>query len=121
MTAMTETPTRHLSATALVELRAVLRDSVAASEARAVSSRRVVHDLTGQSDTDSIVEREIADAAALRSDEEAVEIHDALRRLDAGTYGLCERCARPIAVERLEVIPWTRLCVACPPHSSWRL
>ena len=38
-------------------------------------------------------------------------IDDALQRLDAGTYGICEVCAQPIAEERLEAVPYTTLCI----------
>lgn len=40
------------------------------------------------------------------------DIDDALRRLRAApdSFGRCERCGRPIEPERLELVPWTRLC-----------
>ena len=41
------------------------------------------------------------------------EVDDALRRVDAATYGVCERCGRPIAGERLAVRPFARYCMAC--------
>ncbi|GAA4965215.1 TraR/DksA family transcriptional regulator [Actinoplanes utahensis] len=41
------------------------------------------------------------------------EVDDALARLDAGAYGVCESCARPIPPERLAVRPFARRCVAC--------
>lgn len=41
------------------------------------------------------------------------EVDAALARLDAGTYGTCERCGRPIADERLAVRPTARTCVGC--------
>jgi RNA polymerase-binding transcription factor DksA len=41
------------------------------------------------------------------------EVDDALRRVDAATYGSCERCGRPIAPERLAARPIARCCVAC--------
>ncbi len=34
------------------------------------------------------------------------KIDAALARLDAGTWGICQSCGRPIAPERLEAIPW---------------
>ncbi|WP_269778536.1 TraR/DksA C4-type zinc finger protein [Microlunatus antarcticus] len=34
-------------------------------------------------------------------------------RLAAGTYGLCERCGRPIAEERLAARPEARFCITC--------
>ena len=36
------------------------------------------------------------------------EIDDALRRIEEGTYGLCELTNMPIPEERLEEIPWAR-------------
>jgi RNA polymerase-binding transcription factor DksA len=45
----------------------------------------------------------------LSSEQDAVyEIEDALTRIRDGTYGICELTGKPIAPERLEVIPWTR-------------
>jgi len=38
--------------------------------------------------------------------------------VDRGTYGVCERCGQPIAVERLEAIPWARLCIGCKQKAS---
>jgi DnaK suppressor protein len=35
----------------------------------------------------------------------------ALEKLDDGTYGTCDVCGRPIAVGRLEALPWAVLCV----------
>jgi RNA polymerase-binding protein DksA len=52
---------------------------------------------------------------ALRDHNQAhlAAIDDALARLDAGTYGTCTSCHRPIAAERLEALPWTALCIDC--------
>jgi len=41
------------------------------------------------------------------------ELDSALRRLDAGTYGVCERCGGPIPEARLEARPTARTCVTC--------
>ncbi|NMR20473.1 TraR/DksA C4-type zinc finger protein [Cellulomonas fimi] len=41
------------------------------------------------------------------------EIDAATARLAAGTYGVCERCGRPIATGRLEARPAARTCVEC--------
>jgi len=40
-------------------------------------------------------------------------IDAALARLDAGTYGQCTSCRKPIAPERLEARPWAALCIDC--------
>lgn len=39
------------------------------------------------------------------------EIQAALKRIDSGTYGICEGTQEPIPKPRLEGIPWTRYCV----------
>ncbi|HEY2041803.1 MAG TPA: TraR/DksA C4-type zinc finger protein [Jatrophihabitans sp.] len=36
-----------------------------------------------------------------------------LRRLDAGDYGTCEQCGKPIAAERLLARPSARTCIVC--------
>ncbi len=41
------------------------------------------------------------------------EINRALAKLDAGTYGMCERCNQPIPKARLKALPYAALCVAC--------
>lgn len=39
------------------------------------------------------------------------DIERALVRLDAGTYGICERCGKAIAPARLEALPFVTLCI----------
>ena len=41
------------------------------------------------------------------------EIASALEKLKEGTYGVCERCGKPIGLKRLEAMPSARLCVKC--------
>jgi DnaK suppressor protein len=41
------------------------------------------------------------------------DIRAALSRLDDGTYGRCERCGSAIPLERLEILPMSRLCMPC--------
>jgi len=41
------------------------------------------------------------------------DLDGAVARLNAGTYGTCERCGRPIAPERLAARPAARACIAC--------
>jgi RNA polymerase-binding protein DksA len=48
----------------------------------------------------------------LSSDQDAIyEIEEALKRIEKGTYGICELTGKPIPVTRLEAIPWTRFTV----------
>lgn len=41
------------------------------------------------------------------------QVNAALARLDAGTYGICERCGREIGARRLEALPYATLCINC--------
>lgn len=50
------------------------------------------------------------------SDRERVKmsaIDDALERISDGSYGVCESCGLEIGEERLEALPFTRLCRDC--------
>ncbi len=107
----------HLAADSLASLRALLLGELRKKTAQAAEHEVRASELTGQTDVDSILERELADAGATRAREGIGEIRNALARLDAGTYGWCEACGAPIPFERLEVIPEARHCVACPSPS----
>ena len=48
-----------------------------------------------------------------RSNQQLELVEAALARLDAGTYGTCLRCAKPIAPARLEALPWAAHCIEC--------
>jgi DnaK suppressor protein len=41
------------------------------------------------------------------------KIERALQRMDAGTFGICERCEDEISAKRLEARPVTTLCIRC--------
>src|SRR5712671_5399923 len=48
----------------------------------------------------------------LSSDQDAIyEIEEALKRIEKGTYGICELTGKQIPKSRLEAIPWTRFTV----------
>lgn len=67
---------------------------------------------SGEGDTLSVErERDLALSAASRQLVEEVE--RALRRLDAGTFGICARCSKRIALPRLEFIPHAAHCIEC--------
>ena len=41
------------------------------------------------------------------------KIDDALGRIEAGTYGICEICEEDISLKRLEARPVTTMCIRC--------
>ena len=44
----------------------------------------------------------------------------ALARIEAGTYGVCESCGKPIGKARLQAFPRATLCVACKQRQERR-
>lgn len=42
-----------------------------------------------------------------------LEIDEALRRIEAGEFGICEECDEEIGIGRLRAQPTTTLCVRC--------
>jgi DnaK suppressor protein len=56
-------------------------------------------------------ERAQLTAVLARERQRLTDLDEALRRLDTGTYGICEQCGEPIPAERLAVLPSARTCV----------
>ena len=44
------------------------------------------------------------------------DVLTALRKLDEGRFGDCERCGEAIAERRLEALPFARYCIDCQRH-----
>ena len=60
-----------------------------------------------------IFEREKNSALIAVLDKRMEDIDAALKSMDAGSYGLCNRRGKPIEPERLEVKPDATLCLKC--------
>ncbi|WP_427892889.1 TraR/DksA family transcriptional regulator [Kribbella sp. GL6] len=58
-------------------------------------------------------ERSQVAALVEQAQRQLTEIDAALDRVADGTYGVCERCGRPIAPARLEARPTARTCFDC--------
>lgn len=48
------------------------------------------------------------------------EVRAALGRIEAGTYGKCERCSAEIPDERMEAMPTASLCIVCKSADEHR-
>jgi len=48
------------------------------------------------------------------------EIEKAIRRLDDGTYGICQECGARIPAARLKALPSATLCVRCKASEETR-
>ncbi|HEU5423258.1 MAG TPA: TraR/DksA C4-type zinc finger protein [Nitrolancea sp.] len=64
-------------------------------------------------DSDQLFERERLMTIRGELVDRRLAIQQALQKLDDGTYGICERCGKPIAPERLEALPFARYCLDC--------
>lgn len=97
------------------------RDALARAEAAAAALSALTHDREGANDDDehdpegvtlsSEWSRLTALADAAR--DELRQVEDALARVDAGAYGVCANCGKPIPAARLEARPFADLCVPC--------
>jgi DnaK suppressor protein len=58
-------------------------------------------------------ERETAQSLSRHARSLLTEIDDALRRIEDGSFGACERCGQQIHQDRLEALPYARLCLDC--------
>jgi DnaK suppressor protein len=58
-------------------------------------------------------DREFALSLVSSEQEALYEVEEALKRLELGTYGKCESCAKIIAKARLGAVPFARMCVQC--------
>lgn len=75
------------------------RSRLEAERMRLQETHKAAHDLVSNETVLQTVEAQLA------------EIDAALSRVDAGTYGVCEVCGRPIGDGRLEAMPAARYCL----------
>jgi DnaK suppressor protein len=61
----------------------------------------------------SNVDRELDLVLSAQARAAILEIDRALAKIEAGTYGVCEQCGKPIPQPRLKALPYAALCVAC--------
>jgi DnaK suppressor protein len=62
-------------------------------------------------------ERQHAAALLEAAREQLAAIETALQRLEAGRYGVCERCGQPIGEDRLTARPAALTCIRCAASS----
>lgn len=114
------TTSRHLD-----EARARLTAERVAAASRIAALQRDVDDIVesakfGATDDEHDAEGatiafERAQAMALLEETrlQVSTLDEALVRVDAGSYGTCESCGRPIAAERLAARPAATRCITC--------
>lgn len=99
----------------------VERLAAAADELAQAEQAPDLGDEQGFGEADSIsVERDRLLSLQALSRQRLDDIDAAFRRLDAGAYGACRSCRRPIPVVRLEAVPEATQCVSCASGSILR-
>lgn len=112
----------------LAEVRGRLLDEIAelnADVARAEAGLAEGDDSEGAGDDPAdagakTYEREREIALTLNARDLIAQNERAVARIDAGTYGVCESCHKPIGKERLQAFPRATLCVACKQREERR-
>ncbi len=61
----------------------------------------------------SSLAKDMAHQVGANEAEAVVQVEEALRRLDEGTYGRCEECGAAIPRTRLDALPFARFCIRC--------
>lgn len=60
----------------------------------------------------------VVDSIEVAAETELADIAAALRRLDEGSYGICETCAGPIGERRLAAVPYAVQCQSCAAQAA---
>ena len=93
------------------EIKSIAQDtSTSPREASGDLSGYTVHMADMAADT---YERELSMNIVSSEQETLYQIDDALKRLDDGSYGLCQQCNQPISMSRLKAVPYASMCIAC--------
>jgi DnaK suppressor protein len=78
------------------------------AEARASGGAEVGDPTDAATSSEGIAESLQEDSLAWQT---LIQVQDALRRIEDGTYGKCIACSRPLEAARLEAIPWAPYCL----------
>jgi DnaK suppressor protein len=95
---------------ALRRVAALEREFAGLAEAASAGGTDDEHDPEGAT---LAFERQHAAALLAGAREQVAAVDAALARLEAGRYGVCERCGQPIGDDRLAARPAARTCVRC--------
>lgn len=100
----------------LEKQRASMESDVARLEAE-IKKAKSYDDLGGSPDdaTQEFEEFEGKTAITNEKERELFELKDCLKRMDEGTYGICEKCGSPIEESRLKAYPGA---IHCSTHAS---
>ncbi|MCK0097368.1 TraR/DksA C4-type zinc finger protein [Yoonia sp. F2084L] len=56
---------------------------------------------------------EVLSSLGRANSQEVRLLHDALRRIEDGSYGICQKCGEDISHARLDAVPYAVICRNC--------
>jgi len=116
---MEEAFLRKMKATLLNQKKDILRNLASESE----DFRTIIEDMDPKDLADVAaddIDRKTLEALGTQELKRLQLIESALARIENKKYGLCAKCSKKIPRERLEAIPYARLCIDCKSSEERR-
>ena len=63
-------------------------------------------------------ERELAIRNLDRESNLLRQVRSALRRIEEGSFGICQHCEEEISPKRVAAVPWTPYCIQCQEQAD---
>lgn len=87
---------------------------------RVTANLRRGHDPDSKERAKELEDSEVVDALGNEARTEIAKINEALRRMEADEYGICDECGSDIDAGRLEAHPYARKCIDCARFEEHR-
>jgi RNA polymerase-binding protein DksA len=112
-----------MSAASHEALRALLnekKEELTARLTRISANLRRGYEADSKERAQQLEDNEVVDALGNEARAEIAKISAALRRMDAGEFGICTECGMPIKEGRLNVHPYAEECIDCAEFDERR-
>jgi len=84
-------------------------------QSRPVAPDRAIGRITRM---DAIQQKNVAEAALRSAEESIYKLKETLPEIDTPGFGICSGCGGDIPIERILIVPESRLCVTCMGKKS---
>jgi DnaK suppressor protein len=95
----------------LLERREVLSHGLRVATVEFLNDESLYTDTIDQASAD--IDKSFAMQLKNRDRDTLIQVDGALRRIEAGEFGACERCEDEISEARIKAFPFTTLCIDC--------
>lgn len=112
-----------MSAASHEALRALLnekKEELTARLTRISANLRRGYEADSKERAQQLEDNEVVDALGNEARAEIAKISAALRRMDAGEFGICTECGMPIKEGRLNAHPYAEECIDCAEFDERR-